>query len=285
MSPFKRQERAAAKAAAGRRRHAKSAPEKLRGGPLPVARAPFVQLLGSPGAFGPQVPVELADPDYEFPRVQLPDSRPVVSAAELLDALDADDEPTEPLALDGLVLDGEPQPARHAGLAPAAAPSIPVPDNPFLNAHPPRHAAPSGSALPARLTDVELTLLGREVPADAPAAPSLQPEPPPYYPIQRDEQHPLVFSSFDAEFWQQVEDTVRRQQAGAGGLRMSNDEAMGALLAHLDRAEAAHQAGIARVAAHEYRGRLADASRTLPRRVPGAALAAIEAQRGELVSA
>jgi hypothetical protein len=192
--------------------------------------------------------------------------------------------PERTSVLDGLVLGEAPQPAQHEGLKP-----VPVPSLPFLNAHPPRPDAPTevivrqGNALPARLTAPELMLLGRPIPADAPSA-VRPPKPGIPAPVQRDREHQLVFGAFDAEFWEQVETTVRQRQAGPGGLRMSTDDAMAALDEHLARVERAHRAGIARVGAHEYASHLADASRPLPRRTPGAALKAIEASRGELVA-
>lgn len=309
MSPFKRSQRAVEKQAAGRRRHAKPVPEKLRGGELPVGRVPFVQLLGSPQAFGAGVPVELQPQEYEFPHVELPVSRPVVTAGMLREVLDlddeanqellsamaeleADEEPTQPIAVTGTLLDDEPQPARHVGLVPAVAPSIPVPMNPFLNAHPPKHArsaVPSGSALPARLTDVELSLLGRPVPADAPPMPSLAPAPQLYQPIQRDREHPLVFSCFDEAFWRERHEEIALLNGESIRLAQQAARTAVAMDAQLGRTEAAHQLLVSRVAAVEYRGQLAESVRALPcplpKRVPGAALAAIEAQHGELVSA
>lgn len=305
MSPFKRQARAAAKSRArgGRRT---PAPEPLRDGLYPLARESAVQLLLNPHAAA-VVPPELADPDYELPHVELPASRPLVSAAELREALADDD--TQPLALDGLVVDEAPQPARHAGLAPAAGPQIPVPSNPFLNARPPRHgAAPAGpapqraiaagprharpaaaptagSALPARLTDVELSMLGRPIPADAPAAPTLAPEPEPYHAVRRDAEHELVFTAFDEQFWDERNAEIAALNRGAVGLLREVDTGAVALDAHLGRLEAAHQALIEQVAGDHYRGQLAAASAPLPRRTPGAALAAIETDRRELVSA
>jgi hypothetical protein len=127
---------------------------------------------------------ELEQLDDQFPRVDVP-HRPV-SADELLEALADDaggDQPTQELALSalsGVVVDEPtgPQPARHEGLAPAAAPSIPapppVPSVPFLNAGAAHPQSPAtvrvGNALPSRLTAWELQLLGRHAPADAPAA-------------------------------------------------------------------------------------------------------------------
>jgi hypothetical protein len=191
--------------------------------------------------------------------------------------------PERTSVLDGLVLDEAPKPAQHEGLAP-----VPVPSLPFLNAHPPRPepSAPwlhVGNALPAALTSVELMLLGRPIPEHAPRTVH-PPAPSVPAPIRRDREHRLVFGAFDAEFWEQVETTVRQRQAGPGGLRMSTDDAMAALDEHLARVERAHRAGIARVGAHEYASHLADASRPLPRRTPGAVLAAIEAPRSELVA-
>ena len=240
----------------------------------------------------PHVPEQPVSPE---PR--LPWERDLVNYEEMLNLPIAADD-TQPLPVAGVVVDDTPQAAHHDGLTPAHAPVIPVPENPFLNAHPPRHASPAeprpepptevivhvGNALPARLTAPELMLLGRDIPADAPAAVKLAATPPPYRPVQRDARHPLVFSAFDAEFWEQIDDVVRQQHAGAGGMRMSNDQAMDALMAHLARVDAAHKAGIDRVAVHEYAGRLADATRPLPHRTPGVALAAIEASRGELVA-
>jgi len=270
VSPFKRQERAAAKQRA-RGSHAKP------GGPV-------YPLLLNPNAPAAEVPPELAERDYEFPPVQLPASRPLVDHTQLLAALD-DDEPTQPLPKVGKVLDEAPQPAQHEGLAPAAAPSIPVPANPFLNAAAPQSTqvvVRQGNALPARLTDVELAMLGRTARLDTPQAPSLP------APLRRDAAHPYRFDAFDAEFWEQVETTVRQQSAGPGGLRMSTDAAMDALDAHLAAVDAAHREQVERGTGMEYAvwlaSQLADVERPLPRRVPGASLA-IEASRGQLVDA
>lgn len=291
MSPFKRHQRASSKQAAGRRRHARPESEKLREGTWPLKRTPFAKLVADVHMPFAEVPAELQSQDYDFPTVTLPASRPQVSAAELLDALADDD--TQPLALDGLVVDETPQAAHHAGLAPAAAPWIPVPDNPFLNAHPPKHAKSDaeptqvivrvGNALPARLTAPELMLLGRPVPADAPSAPSLPPAPPPYQPARRDREHPLVFAAFDDRFWVERGEEMARLNQHAARLRRQVDQDMIALDASLRDLEAERAAWDA-MAPWLYQGQLAQAAKPLPRRTPGASLAAIEASRGQLVT-
>lgn len=274
MSPFKRSQRAKDKQRA-RGAHAKPAPEKLRGGEPPVGREPFVQLLGTPGAFGASVPVELAEQDYEFPHVDVPRSRPIVSAGELLEALEGDDEPeaderpTEPIPVIGTVLDGEPQPARHAGLAPAAAPVIPVPDNPFLNAHPPRGrhagrpepepqvASPLGPDQSAALSGPELAILGRPVPANLPA------------PVRAPRPRGRVFGEFDGAFWSLLIATQRRAHAVADTLARDNDRTANALDRALEAAQQCVDDGLAQINAP---------TSTLPRRTPGAAKAAVDAE-------
>lgn len=347
MSPFKRTERAKAKQRA-RGAHAKPVPEKLRGGELPVGRVPFVRLLGGPAGFGAGVPVELASQDYEFPHVDVPSSRPIVSAGELLEALDADeqptapipvtvagsdcgrqhyyrvycvapdtsspdfgtaaearayydavpevhepiwdvvhtdggscrresqrqeilsfDKPTQPIPVTGKVLDDEPQPARHAGLVPAAAPVIPVPSLPFLNAHPPRGrhagrpepepqvAAPLGPDQSARLSGPELAILGRPVPANLPA------------PVRAPAPRGRVFGEFDGGFWSLLIATQRRAHAVADTLARDNDRTANALDRALEAAQQCVEDGLAQVNAP---------TSTLPRRTPGAAKAAIDAE-------
>lgn len=295
MSPLKRHQRAKDKARA-RGRHARPEPERLRGGDYPIVRAPFVQLPGSPGAYGTEVPVELRSQEYEFPRVELPQSRPPVTAAQLREALDADadEQPTQPLPNVKRLAEIEAlQPARHEGLAPAAAPVIPVPSLPFLNAHPPRPAAPERSqppeprhakALPARLTDIELVMLGRPVPSDAPTTPSLPPAPEPYQAILRDTDHELLFTSFDAEFWRERDAEIARYTQQANEAVAQAVSAGLALDARMGRLEA-ERAAWDGMTAWLYEGTLADATAPLPRRTPGAALAEIEASRGELVDA
>lgn len=205
-----------------------------------------------------------------------------------------------PSALDGFVLDETPQAARHEGLAPAPVPHIPVPSIPFLNAHAarPRHESDEqptqvivhvGNALPARLSAPELMLLGRTIPGDAP--PAVRPPVPSLpAPARRDHRaHALVFAAFDADFWEEIETTVRQQQAGPGGMRMSVDAAMDALDEHLAAVDTVHRQQIERGTGVEYAvwlaSQLADADRPLPRRNPGASLApAIETPRGELVA-
>lgn len=299
MSLLKRKQRAKAKERA-RGTHARP------GGPVyPLMRVSAAGLLMNPSAPHNEVPAELQSRDFDFPRVPLPDARPQVSAAELRDALaDDDTQPIEPFwpgekgpelvepiklpeypVFAGKVVDEAPQPAQHEGLAPAAVPVIPVPSLPFLNAGAPQPRTEVivrvGNALPARLTDVELAMLGRAVPLDAPQAPSLP------APLRRDARHPFRFDAFDSEFWELVNDTARQYQGGPGGLRMSTDAAMDALDAHLAAIDAVHREQVQRTTGMEYAAWLAslvaEAGRpALPHRVPGAALSAIEGR--ELVA-
>jgi hypothetical protein len=186
---------------------------------------------------------------------------------------------------------------------------IPVPSLPFLNAgavepdpEPVRPYVTVGNALPAELTAWELDLLHRPVgeilgdPDDMPTQslpavrePEQLPRPP-----QRDEQHLLVFSVFDRGFWRDRSEEVRREETAAAEREAANDRRAEALTGRLTALELGHWEHIARVAPVEYAERLAnsaDIARAarpalqLPRRTPGAALAAIEASAGELVDA
>jgi hypothetical protein len=209
------------------------------------------------------------------------------------------DDDTQVLDLADMVVDQAPRPAEAEGLE-----AIPVPSLLFLNAgaEPLRNGeqfAPDpqpvpvrpflhiGSALPPDLTAWELDLLHHPVgeilgdPDEMPA--TWLPEAAPPRPQQRDETHQLVFSVFDTPFWNTVNETVRQREMAAATLEGDTDAGIEQLLTRLSRLEAAHGAFIERVAAEEYRGRLADDIRLLPRRVPGAALTAIEA--AELVTA
>lgn len=279
MSPIKRTRRATAKQHAGRGRHARTVEAVM------------------PAPRWPQVEAELTDQrEYEFPTVTLPASRPGLGRQVLAELAAADDD-TQVLDLTDMVVDQTPRPAEAEGL-------IPVPSLPFLNAGaeplrngeqfapddepvPVRPYVTVGNALPAELTAWELELLHHPVgeilgdPDDMPATWLPAAEPP--RPQQRDETHQLVFSVFDTPFWNGVNETVRQREMAAATLEGDTDAGIEQLLTRLSRLEAAHGAFIERVAAEEYRGRLADGIRPLPRRVPGAALAAIEA--GELVAA
>ena len=344
MSPLKRTARASAKRAAGRGRHARPA---------------------EPRTTAADVPAELRPADYGFPTVHLPQGHAHVTSTELMAALDnepGDDEaPTQqlpPVALAGVVVDEQPQPAHAEGLAP-------VPSVPFLAAGRPfqlddrvrvrvaedsdraeldgrtgvvwfvvsqasidvrfdgttckhrfraadlvliaaaeaapaeqpaaRHAA---TAVPAPLTGWERDLLHRPVrevlgDPDAPtqampriidadpfsaqertaalelailgrplAAPS---------PAARHRRAPGVQHEFDGAFWRGLHQHVDRVHAVAETLAAGNDKRATELTQRLARLERAHMDACTQTAAPP-----------LPRRIRGAALAAIEAGRGEL---
>lgn len=222
----------------------------------PVAPAP------RHGRLSVQLPTEPRPTDHGFPRVQLPTRRPVA----------VDDTP--PIA--GKVVDETPKPVRREGLAPAAAPSIPVPSTRFLNdgakaafgadgpelVQLPQVAAPLGPDQTAKLSGYELARLGRPVPLDAP--PSSRPALP---------RHGAPSREFDGGFWRQVLAGKRRAHSVADTLEANNDKDAVSLDERLDRLER-------RVA----EARTQINARPLPHRTPGAFRAEIQAGRG-LVSA
>lgn len=253
MSPLKRTERAKTKARARGGRHARPAEQSTA-----------------------DVPAELRPTDYGFPTVHLPEGHAHVTSAELIAALDdepgEDETPTQTLPKVGKVVDETPKPVHMEGLEPAAAPSIPVPSTPFLNAGAPKPlesatprpqvAAPLGVDQTEQLSGFELATLGRPVPASA--LPSVRPHTPKHAGLSRE---------FDGEFWRQLLAGKRRVHTVADTLAANNDKDALSLDARLDRLEAWVRDASAQL----------DAA-PLPRRVPGAAVAEIEASRGELVA-
>lgn len=241
-----------------------------------------------------QVPAELADRDYTLPRVQLPASRPLITAAEPLGALDgpmtSDAAPDDTQVLDmstvlaGDVVDPAPRPAEAPGLEPvepqvrrpSPKSAMPVPTLPFLNAGAPAPVAVHiGNALPAALSAPELMLLGRPVPDDAPAAVQ-QP-----VPVRRSARHPRSFGAFDTEFWAIVRGCMDTEHAEGWRLLAENDERDAALSERLARMDAAHCADVERIEGMPYAAWLAcqlaeAAHEPLPHRTPGAAKARLE---------
>lgn len=210
------------------------------------------------GRLSVQVPTQPRPTDYGFPRVKVPASRTA--------ALDD----TQPIV--GKVVDETPKPVQREGLAPAAGPAIPAPSTPFLNAGAPAPqpiekprpvAAPLGPDQSAQLSTYELATLGRPIPPNAP--PSARSHAP---------KHGARSREFDGGFWRHVISTKQRAHAVADTLAAANDREAASLDERLAALEDLQRDVSAQINAQP-----------LPRRIPGAALAAIEVSRRELVAA